>query len=164
MEQEKQDCSERPLPEAASSALGLGGKHLDLQCPPPVFSFSVPRRRSIRLGLRLRGKRKQKGHFYDVGGLRRTRPGPCLFRRRSGDLCLRGRLGIWQRLFCAIDRSFCFCWHQCCFLVGLALRSEWASMEQDRRAGCAEFSVIPPKVGDEAPKRREGDTRGGEEP
>lgn len=42
--------------------------------------------------------------------------------------------------------------------------SEWVSMGWDQRVESAEFSAIHPKVGDEAPKRQEGDTRGGEEP
>ena len=138
------------------------GKQLDLQCPPPVVFSSAPQRQSDRLESRRRGRQKQKGHSYDVGEWRHTPPG--LFRRQSEDPHLQGLLEIWLRLFCAIDRGFYFCWYRCCFWVGLMLRSEWVSMGWDRRAGHAEFSGIRPKVGGEAPKRQEGDIRGGEEP
>ena len=149
--------------EAVSSALEWAGKHLDLRCLPPAASFSVPQWPSIQLELRLRGKRKQKDHSYDVGESQHARPGPRLFRPQSEDLYLQGRPVVLWWLVCAIGRRFCFCWHWCCFWVGLTL-SEWVSMGRDRRAGYAEFSVIRPKAGDEALKRQEGDIRGGEEP
>ena len=154
----------RPPPEVVSSALEWVGRHLDLRCPPPVVSSSALQRRSTQLGLMLRGKQKQKAPPYDVGGLQHTRLDLCLFHRQSEDLCLGGRPGVLQRLFCAIDRNFCFCWYQCCFWVGLTLLSEWVSMGWDRRVGCTEFSAIRPKVGGGAPKLQGDDTRGGGEP
>jgi hypothetical protein len=165
--QGKQDCSEcwsRSQPGVVSSVLEWAEKRLDLQCLHPVVSSSVHRRQSVQPEPRLRGRPTQRDRSCGVGELRHTRPRPCLFRRRSEDRCLGGRLAVSLRLFCAIDRCFCIYSQRCCFWDGSRLGSERVSRRKDQRAGSARFSEIHPKGGDEGPKRQEGDTRGGVEP